>query len=76
MTYLLQPYDDFMKNLPADIKEELQKEYLEKLASVDYNLTLLLDLATHECEDYFIGESFYFYSWYLRFVLLKHKTPF
>ena len=57
MTYVLQPYDDYMEKLPVDMRDLLKTEYYQQLAGVDNHLPKLFDLITNTCGDYFSKTS-------------------
>ena len=53
MTYVLQPFEDYLAKLPEELNNLLKAEYDQRLAEVNYDLPKLFDLVTNVCEDYF-----------------------
>ena len=53
MTYVLQPFEDYLAKLPEELNNLLKAEYYQRLARVNYDLPKLFDLVTNVCEDYF-----------------------
>ena len=57
MTYVLQPFEDSMEQLPRDLQNSLKIEFYQQLAKVNYDLPKLFDLVTNTCDNYF-SETF------------------
>ena len=53
MTYVIQPFEDYLAKLPEELNNLLKAEYHQRLAEVNYDLPKLFDLVTNVCEDYF-----------------------